>query len=419
MRIFHVADLHFGKIVYGLSMLEDQRHWCDRLLRLCDEEKPDAVLIAGDIYDRAAPGGDAVELLDYLLTALAERGIQVLMVAGNHDSGQRLAFARTMLAAQNVHIAGSIDPKTGRIEQVYLEDPDGFGPIRFWLMPYTYPEQIRLALGEGSEENCRTYGEAVSALLSAQDIDINERNVILAHQNVTVDGREIERGGSETMVGGVGQIDFHVFDPFDYVALGHIHSGYPVGRPEVRYAGTPIHYHFDEIRRQDKGIVEVVLTAKGQPARIRTLPIRPLHAMRLIEGKRQEVYDLLEADEGRDEYVGITLTDERVTPETAGYLRGILQLRGSRLLQLQSTFAEFAGKGAFAAAEAVREKAVEDLFADFYEEQTGGDLPDEDEYELLKFAAELIRRREEDQPLQQEEIDQLLEHAGIRGGEDK
>ena len=419
MRIFHVADLHFGKSIYGLSMLEDQKYWCEQLLQLCDQRKPDAVLIAGDVYDRAAPGGDAVELLDHLLTALAERGILVLMVAGNHDSGQRLAFARTMLAAQKVHIAGSIDRKTGRIDQVYLEDPDGFGPVRFWLMPYTYPEQIRLALGEGSEENCRTYGEAVQALLEKQDINSNERNVIIAHQNVTADGRETERGGSETMVGGVGQIDYHVFDDFDYVALGHIHSGYPVGRPQVRYAGTPIHYHFDELRRQEKGIVEVLLEAGDQPPKISTLPVRPLHPMRMIEGKRQEVYDQLAEDEGRDEYVGITLTDERITPETAGYLRELLRIRGSRLLLLQSTYAEFAGRGAAAAAEAVREKAGEDLFADFYEEQTGGDPPDEDEYDLLKFAADLIRRREAGQPLQEKEIDRLLEHAGTRGGEDR
>lgn len=428
MRIFHVADLHFGKTIYGLSMLEDQRYWCDQLLQLCDERRPQAILIAGDVYDRAAPGGDAVELLDHLLTELAERGILVLMVAGNHDSGQRLAFGRTMLARQNIHIAGSIDMKDGHIDQVFLEDPDGYGPVRFWLMPYTYPEQIRLALGgkseegadrEENEENFRTYADAVETLLQAQDINIEERNMIVAHQNVTADGRETERGGSETMVGGVGQIDHHVFDTFDYAALGHIHSGYPVGRPEVRYAGTPLHYHFDETRHPEKGVVEIKLEAKGQPLSIRTIPIQPLHPMRVIEGTKQEIYDRLDGDDGRDEYISITLTDERITPETAGYLRNLLQLRGSRLLQLQSDYTEFANRGAAAAAEAVREKAVEDLFADFYEEQTGGDPPDEDEYDLLKFAAELIRRREDGQPLQEKEIEQLLEHAGIGGGEDR
>ena len=108
MRLFHVADLHFGKTIYGLSMLEDQRYWCDQLLQLCDERRPQAILIAGDVYDRAAPGGDAVELLDHLLTELAERGIQVMMVAGNHDSGQRLAFGRTMLARTSISQAVSI-----------------------------------------------------------------------------------------------------------------------------------------------------------------------------------------------------------------------------------------------------------------------------------------------------------------------
>ncbi|MBQ9016059.1 MAG: exonuclease SbcCD subunit D [Firmicutes bacterium] len=416
MKLFHIADLHLGKVIYGRSMLEDQRDWCDQLLALCDAHKPDAVLIAGDVYDRAAPGGDAVELLDYLLTALAGRDILVLMVAGNHDSGQRLSFGRTMLARQNIHIAGDICRQNGRMDRVSLEDPDGFGPVHFWLLPYTYPEQIRLALGEEAQDRCRTYEEAVTTLLQLQEINEEERNVIVAHQNVTAGGCEAQRGGSETMVGGVGQIDYRVFDAFDYAALGHIHSGYSVGRPQVRYAGTPLHYHFDETRHPRKGIIEIELGEKGQAPQIRTIPTRPLHPMRLIEGTKQEVYELLAKDEGRGEYIGITLTDERITPEISGYLRNLLHLRQSWLFQLQSGHTELAAGGMADAAEAVRERPIEDLFAGFYQEQTGGDPPEE-EYGLLKFAAELIRCRGNDQPLQEQEIDRLLEYAAEVGGE--
>ena len=137
MKIFHLADLHFGKTIYGLSMLEDQRYWTDRFLDLCRDEKPDAVVIAGDVYDRASPSGDAVELLDHLLTQLAEEGIPVMMAAGNHDSGQRLAFGSTLLARQNIHIAGTISKE---VSHVRMEDPDGHGPVTFWLLPYLYPE---------------------------------------------------------------------------------------------------------------------------------------------------------------------------------------------------------------------------------------------------------------------------------------
>lgn len=234
MKFYHLGDLHFGKSIYGLSMLDDQRYFVDRFLECCTQERPDAVVIAGDVYDRSAPSGDAVELLDYMLTELAGMDIPVMLVAGNHDSGQRLSFASSILAKQNVHIAGT--PQKA-MEHVTLGDPDGSGPVTFWLLPYIYPEVASHVL---DDEEIRTYEEAIRRMIEEQEIDPSHRNIIVSHQNVVANGREAERGGSESMVGGVGQIDYSAYDAFDYAALGHIHSSYPVGRDEIRYAGTPL-----------------------------------------------------------------------------------------------------------------------------------------------------------------------------------
>ena len=192
MKIYHLADLHFGKSIYGLSMLDDQRYWADQFLHYCSENKPDAVVIAGDVYDRSAPSGDAVELLDYFLTKLAEMDIPVFIIAGNHDSGQRLSFGRSMLAKQKIHISGRVEKE---IDHFTMDVPDGYGPVTFWMLPYTFPEQVSSVL---KDEEIHTYDQAVRKLIEAQNIDLTQRNIILSHQNVTADGKEAERGGSES-----------------------------------------------------------------------------------------------------------------------------------------------------------------------------------------------------------------------------
>ena len=203
MRILHLADLHFGKSIHGVSLLEngDQGYWVERFLELADAQRPDAILIAGDVYDRSSPSGEAVELLSRMLTGLAERKIPVLMVAGNHDSAQRLAFAQPMLARQGLYISRPLFG-SDQLEKVTLRDE--YGPVSFWLMPYVYPALIARTLGD---ESLRDYDTALRALLARQNVDFRERNVLIAHQNVTCGGQEGTRGGSETMIGGVGQID--------------------------------------------------------------------------------------------------------------------------------------------------------------------------------------------------------------------
>lgn len=413
MRIYHLADLHFGKSIYGLSMLEDQRYWADQFLKYCSDNRPDAILLAGDVYDRSAPSGDAVELLDYFLTELSEMNIPVFMIAGNHDSGQRLSFGKTILSKQNIHISGIVKKE---IDHFTMHDPDGNGDVTFWLLPYTYPEQVSTVL---EDEEIRTSNQALKKLIDAQDIDRSQRNVILSHQNVVCEGKEVERGGSETMVGGVGQIDYTVYDPFDYAALGHIHSSYPVGREEVRYAGTPLCYHMEETRQKDKGFIEVILNAKGTPVEVISRAIKPLHKMRHIVGTKDEIYGLLQNDKGKDEYIGIILTDQRITPEINNYLRQLLSKRGSILMELLSTYSSFAGNAASADRKAVETKSLEDLFADLYSAQSGGNPPTDDEYEMMQYIGELVRNQDSHQPFDQRNAEKILKKAkGIGGSQE-
>ncbi len=413
MRFFHLADLHFGKSVYGLSMLDDQKYWVDRFLDICGSDRPDAVVIAGDVYDRANPSGDAVELLDRMLTGLSEMDIPVMMIAGNHDSGQRLAFARSLLSKQKLHIAGEVKKD---IEKVTLDDPDGNGPVTFWLLPYFFTEQIEKIL---DDEDIKNYDMALRKLLSLQDIDTGRRNVMVSHQNVTAFGKEIERGGSESMVGGVGQIDYSAYDRFDYVALGHIHSSYHVGKKEIRYAGTPLCYHMEETRQKDKGVLEVTMNKKGEEVSVRSIPIEPLHRMRYLVGTVDEIYDTVLKDKGSNEYIGINITDRRITPEMNSFLRNTLEARGSLLLELTSSFRSHSASGTSIDKDTVENTPIEDLFSRLYTEQMGDNPPSDDEYRLMRFIGEITRNRDTHLDVSEKDIDSVIEKAKGMGGEDR
>ena len=387
MKFLHIADLHFGKSVHGVSLLEngDQTAWVQCFLRLAEEVKPDAVVVAGDVYDRSAPSGDAVALLDCLLTALAERHIPVMMIAGNHDSGQRLSFGGSLLARQNICIAGVLSKE---LTHVTLPDPDGHGPVTFWLMPYIFPALAAQVL---EDEDIRDYDTAVRKLLAAQNVDFTQRNVIVAHQNVTENGAEALRGGSESMVGGVGQVDYTAFDGFDYAALGHIHAAYHVGRASVRYAGSPLCYHFSETRQPTKGPVLVELGVKGEEPKIQTCLIPPLHPMREVKGSWEQLRDSELGQARENEYLRIVLTDRRISPEIAGFFRGLCENRGSILMEITSEYDPFREVSSAHPGQAQTEKSVEELFSDFYAARNDGTAPEEDDLALLHFAGEHVR----------------------------
>lgn len=405
MKIIHLADLHLGKSLHGVSLLEagDQPHWVEAFLRLCEAQRPDAVVMAGDVYDRSAPAAGAVELLSRLLTGLTDQGVPVMLIPGNHDSAQRLAFGRTLLAREGLHIAPPLTAP-GALTRVTLSD--GYGPVDFWLMPYLFPALAAEALGT----ELRDYDAAVRALLTAQNVDFTRRNVLVAHQNVTVGGAEAERGGSETMVGGVGQVDVSAFDGFDYVALGHIHGGYALGRPTVRYAGSPLCYHFNETRQAAKGPLLVELKEKGAAPAVTLLSIEPLHRMRAAEGE----YEALRAAEAAraegNEYVSLTLTDRRVSPELAEDLRELLAAKGSLLLELRSYFREESGEADLSAA-TLGERGLAELFRAFYAQRCRGAEPEEASLALLRKAEELAERADFRLAPDEAEIDRLLQLA--------
>ena len=388
MRFIHLADLHLGKSIHGVSLLEngDQGCWVEEFVKRAEKLRPDAVVIAGDVYDRSAPSGDAVQLLSRMLTALAELEIPVMMVAGNHDSVQRLSFLRDMLARQGLYISQPLY-ETKMLSRVTLRDEHG--PVTFWLMPYVFPALIAQTLGDDS---LRDNDSAVRALLATQEADFSQRNVLVAHQNVTVNGVEAVRGGSESMVGGVGQIDYSAFDGFDYVALGHIHAAYPVGRDTVRYAGSPLCYHFDELRQARKGPLLVELGAKGDPVRTQVLEIPPLHPMRELRGGFEELRDQELSFPRSGEYLRLVLTDRRLSPEISAFFEDLFHSRGSVLMERCSLYDPFQGQTGALNVSAVRQKRVEELFSDFYTERSGGEAPSEEDAALLAYAGALMEQ---------------------------
>lgn len=404
MKFFHLADLHFGKSIHGVSLLEngDQPFWVDQFITLVKEKRPDAVVIAGDVYDRSSPSGDAVQLLSRMLTELSELDIPVMLTAGNHDSVQRLSFASSILAQQGLHISRSL---FGSAELSHVTLEDEYGPVTFWLMPYVYPALISQVLGT---EFPRDSDAAVRALLSAQNVDYSQRNILVAHQNVTANGLEAIRGGSESMVGGVGQIDYTAFDGFDYVALGHIHAPCHIGRESVRYAGSPLCYHFNEIRQPQKGPILVEIGEKGEPVRTELLSIPPLHPMREMRGSFQELQDAELAFPRKGEYLRLVLTDCRLSPEICTFFEDLARERGSILMDRCSEYDPFSSDLVSPSSQGVEQKSVSSLFEDFYKERCNGEIPSEKDRQLFDFAQDLLHHADIYAQPSEAEVSQLL-----------
>ena len=382
MKIIHIADLHFGKALHGRSLIGDQREWAERFISFAAAERPDAVVIAGDVYDRAAPSAEAVELLDFFLTGLlsACAGASVMVVAGNHDSGPKLAFGASLLSRERLFIAGRTLPRMMNVE---LEDR--YGKVLFWLMPYTFPAAISEALGEEAAE--RGYTASVRRYLEAQCVDASARNVLVAHQSVSFAGREPENGGSETMIGGIGSIDGSVFGDFDYVALGHIHKAQHVGRDSMRYAGSPLAYHFDETRWPTKGAVVVELLEKGR-VEVRFAEIESPCPLRVVEGPFDAIIEAESSSAPRRECVKIVLTDRRANPADCERLRAIFAAKGASVLEISSSFRSLSSVSP--SSEARRERTLSEMFEDFWAARHDGARPDDGTLALVRLAAGMV-----------------------------
>lgn len=312
MKFLHLADLHLGKRVNGFSMLEDQAHILRQILAILDDEQPDGVLIAGDVYDKSVPSVEAVGLLDGFLTELRARGVPVLLISGNHDSPERLAFGGRVMDSCGIHISPVYD---GALAPVTLHDE--FGPVHVWLLPFVKPAHVRRWFPDADIES---YTDAMAEAVAHMDIDTAARNVLVTHQFVTGGARS---GSEELSVGGTDNVDSGVFAPFDYVALGHLHGAQHIGRETIRYAGSPLKYSFSEAS-QHKSVTVVTLGEKGD-VQVRTVALTPLRELREIRGNYDELTarSFYEHTTYRSDYLHLILTDEQDVFDAMSRLRTI------------------------------------------------------------------------------------------------
>ncbi len=399
MKFIHISDLHFGKNLFGYSMISegDQPYWTEQFYQLVDEEKPDAILISGDVYDRGVPPREAVELLDLFITTLAEKDIPILMIAGNHDSGTRLAFGSNLLKDRKVYIAGEIQKE---VKHITLNDE--YGPVTFWLVPYLFPAAVQVAL---NDDTIVGYDKAMRSLLKAQDIDFTKRNVILSHQTVMDNGTSPEMEGSETAIGGVGDIDVSAYEGFDYVALGHIHAAQKVKEENIRYAGSPLCYHFGELRKANKGPVIVELKDKGEFSyRIAKLPV--LHQLREIKGLYNDILQEETSNTNKDEYLRVVISDELVPQDCRQNLLSIFEKKNSKLMELVHEPANrtkvledvYTGK---------ESKTLDEYFNDFYRTRNNDEFPSEKDQSLITLIAEQVKHASEDEKVDQPAKDDI------------
>lgn len=363
MKFIHLSDLHIGKRVNEFSMLEDQKYILAQILELTEAEAADGVILAGDLYDKPVPPAEAVRVLDMFLTRLAEIGVPVFAVSGNHDSAERVAFGAQLLTGRRVYVSPVYD---GNVEAISLRD--SFGEVRVYLLPFVKPAVVRHVF---EEEGIDSYQDAVRAAVGHLDIDPAVRNVLVAHQFVTGAARcESE----EILVGGLDNVDASVFGGFDYVALGHIHSPQHVGMETVRYCGTPLKYSFSE-SEQEKSVTVAELREKGD-VRIREIPLKPLRDMRRIRGTYMEVTDrAFYQDTNRSDYVQITLTDEEDVPDGLQKLRVIYP----NLMRLEYDNKRTRESGDVNGACAVEQKSELELFGEFYEMQNNQAMSEKQE----------------------------------------
>ncbi len=411
MKLLHISDLHIGKRVNEFSMVEDQKYILDRIIEIAKQEQADGVMIAGDIYDKSVPSAEAVQIFDRFLTGFARLGIKVFAVSGNHDSAERIAFGAQLMKGRGVYLSPVYD---GNIEKITLSDE--YGALNIYLLPFIKPAMVRHVLdreqktagsqfrsgreqaegdsqagggreqaeeggqletgreqaeGDGCSGSSRkawqesnlpeSYQEAVKLAVERMKVDGTKRNVLVAHQFVTGAGRcESE----EVVVGGLDNVDAEVFQAFDYVALGHIHSPQWVGRETVRYCGTPLKYSFSEAE-QEKSVTVVELGEKGG-VELRTIPLTPLHDMRKISGTYMEVTARsFYQDINREDYVQVTLTDEEDIPDGLKKLRIIYP----NLMRLVYDNHRTRQNRELGAVQDMEQKSELELFGEFYAQQ--------------------------------------------------
>ena len=376
MKLIHISDLHIGKRVNEISMIEDQEYILHQILQIVDDEKADAVLIAGDVYDKSVPSAEAVTLFDDFLCRLAKRKIPTLIISGNHDSPERLAFGNRLMEESGIFISPVYD---GSVSTFTLSDENG--DVDFWLLPFLKPAHVKRYFPDAGIES---YTDAVRVAVEKMGIDTAKRNVLLTHQFVTgastCESEEISVGGSDN-------VDASVFEDFDYVALGHIHGPQNIGSNQIRYCGTPLKYSFSE-ETHHKSVTVVNLAKKGD-LELQLRPLTPRHDLRSIRGTFEELTSKsFYEGTATDDYLHIILTDEEDVPEAIGKLRIIYP----NLMKLSYDNTRTRTNQVIEGAEDVQRKSPLELFDELYELQNNQPMSEEQR----SFTQELIESIWED-----------------------
>ena len=376
MKFVHLSDLHLGKRVNGYSMIEDQKYILLKILNVIDEQKAEAVVIAGDVYDKPIPPTEAVQLFDDFLFRLVERNLQILVISGNHDSPERIAFGSRFMDKSGVHMSQVYNGKNDLVEL-----KDKYGKVNFYMLPFVKPSNVRRFF---EDEEINTYTDAVRVAVSHMNVNKKARNVIITHQFVT----GAQRSESETIaVGGTDNVDSYVFDDFDYVALGHIHGPQNIGKNTVRYCGTLLKYSFSEISHK-KSVTVVEMKEKGN-VKVSTVELTPKLDMREIKGTYEELtFKKNYENTNTEDYLHIILTDEEDVADAVAKLRCVYP----NLMKLDYDNTRTRNSFALTQAEETEKKSDTELLSEFFEKQNGKPLSDEQ----LEYAANLFEQIKEE-----------------------
>jgi len=358
VKFIHLSDLHLGKRVNDFSMLEDQEYILTKIINIIDEEAPDGIIIAGDIYDKSVPSAESVQLFDEFLVRLSKRNLKVFVISGNHDSPERIAFGSRLMSSSGVYMSPVYD---GAVVPVGM--PDDYGAVSIFMLPFLKPSHVKRFY---PDDDISTYSDAIQAAIKHMKIDPENRNILITHQFVTgasrCDSEDITVGGSDN-------VDASIFAPFDYVALGHIHSPQSVGIETIRYCGTPLKYSFSEAG-QKKSVTVVELKEKGDIA-IHTVSLVPKRDMIEIKGNYMEVTSRdFYKDMDTKSYLHVTLTDEEDIPDAIGKLRSVYP----NIMKLDYDNKRTRSNLEISGTNDVERKAPIELFSEFYEKQNNQPL---------------------------------------------
>lgn len=362
MKFIHLSDLHLGKRLNEFSLIEDQRYILKEILKIIEDEKPDAVMIAGDIYDKSIPSTEAVELFDDFVFKLSKLKAQMFIISGNHDSPERLAFGSRLMDKTGVHMSpvynGDIKPYTMK---------DKYGEINIFMLPFIKPIQVKRFF---PDEEINSYTDGMNVAVKHMKIDTSQRNILIAHQFVTGAKRS---ESEEVSVGGLDNVDSSVFADFDYVALGHIHSPQNISSDKIYYSGSPLKYSFSE--SSDIKSVAVVEVNDKKGVAIKTLPLTPLHDMIELKGTYEDLMrkSFYENTSYQSDYVRITLTDEEDILNALGNLRVVYH----NLMELRYDNKRTKSSSDIKGATNVENKSPFDLFSELYELQNGSKMTEQ------------------------------------------